>query len=308
MIGGAGVRRAATAITIGLVVGVGFGLRAADAEQANRPLAAARSRALMMAAIRADEALASLAAVLSDAIDHARRGSAQTVAGDRPPAPELEAAADVLVRGAGSADDAQHAVAALAGLASSIAPGRQLPTLSSNAPDLLLLATGLRSGTEAATLFVARRHATDAIVAALGEAISALDRDLPAAAIASLDRATAPLALLADWVQPPPLFGYWMKVTRELLDAARGIATATIAGDPVAQRAAAERYAKAGQAARGADNALAVSLSEEGAAVSGIQLQRLAAAADGVRAERAAVQPLTVAGSQRNAAAVSILV
>lgn len=297
MIGGAGLRRAATAIAIGLVVGVGFGLRSADASQADMPLAAARSQALQTAANRADDALASLAAVLADAIDHARKGSGETVAGDRPPAPELAAAADALVHGAGTADAANHAVAALVGLALGIAPEQPLAPLPYGGPDLLLMATGLRSSADAATLFVERRHATETIVGALGEAVSALDRNLPAAAIVSLDRATAPLALLDDWVQQPPLFTYWMKVTRQLLDAARDIATATIAGDPIAQRAAAMRYAKAGEAARGADNALAVSLSEEGAAVSVVELQRLAATASGVVDERAAVQQLLVPGS-----------
>jgi hypothetical protein len=159
------------------------------------------------------------------------------------------------------------------------------------------MAVGLRSGMDAATLFVERRHATEAVVGALGEAVSALDRNLPAAALDSLDQATSPLALLDAWEERPPLPRYWMKVTRELLDAARGIATATIAGDPVAQQAAAERYARAGEAALGADNALAVALSEEGAAVSGIQLRRLAEAARGVAEVRAAVQPLIDPGS-----------
>ena len=282
MIGGAVVRRAATAIVIGLAVGVGFGLRSTDAAGADAPLEAARREGLALAQATADEALAGLGEVLSEAIDHARRGSALTVAGDRPPAPELEQAADVLVRGAGTADAARRGVEELAGTASAVSPEQVVPPLPYSGPDLLLLASSLRSSAEAATLWVERRHATEAIIDALGEAVSALDRDLSAAAISSLDRATAPFALLDAWEERPALFRYWMKVTRELLDAARGIATATIAGDPVAQQAAAQRYAKAGEAARGADNALAVSLSEEGGAVSGNELRRLAAAAAGV--------------------------
>ncbi|MDP9467776.1 MAG: hypothetical protein M3P32_03415 [Chloroflexota bacterium] len=297
MIGGAAARRAVTAIVIGLVLGIGFGLRSADPSLADQPLEAARRQGLVAAAARAEEALASLNQVLSDAIDHARRGSALTVAGDRPPAAELEAAASRLVAGAGTADTARRAVEALAGTAAAVAPGMQVPSLPYGGPELLLMAVGLRSGMDGATLFVERRHATEAIVDALRDAVSALDRDLPAAALEGLDQATAPLALLDAWEESPPLFRYWMKVTRELLDAARGIATATIAADPVAQQAAGERYAKAGEAARGADNALAVSLSEEGAAVSGVQLRRLAEAAAGVAEVRAAVQPLTDPGS-----------
>ena len=156
------------------------------------------------------------------------------------------------------------------------------------------MASGLHSSADAATLFVERRDATEAIVGALGDALEALKEDLPATALVSLDRTTAPFALLRSWADRPRLLDYWMQVIGELIDAARDIAEATIARDPVAQKAAGERYAKAGEAARGADNALAVTLSEEGAAVSVIQLQRLAAAAATVDEERGALRPLTV--------------
>ena len=64
-----------------------------------------------------------------------------------------------------------------------------------------------------------------------------------------------------------------------------------------AVRVAAAQYARAGDAARGADNALAVTISEEGSAVTGASLRRLAAAA-GVAAEgRAAVQAFMHPGS-----------
>ncbi len=297
MINGAGVRRAGTVIAIGLAVGFGFGLRSADPSRADAPLEVARRQGLAAAAATADAALDSLSGVLADAIDHARLASALTVAGDRPPAPELDAAADVLVAGAGTADAARRAMDALAGTAAAVEPGGHVPAQPYGSPELLLMAVGLRSGSGAATLFVERRHATEAVVGALGQAVSALDRDLPAAAIESLDSAAAPLALLEAWEERPPLFRYWMKVIRELFDAARGIATATIAADPVAQQAAAERYAKAGHAARGADNALAVTLSEEGAAVSSNQLRRLAQAASGVADLRAAVRSLTAPGA-----------
>ncbi len=297
MIGAARARRATTAIVIALVVGLGFGLRSADPSLADPPLEAARARALAEAATHADDALKSLAAALAEAIDRARTGAALTVAGDQPPAPELSAAADLLQASSGSADAAHRAVEALIEMASDIAPAWHVPALSLTGADLLLAASGLRTSADGATLFVERRHATEATVAALGDALSALDADLPATAITSLDRTDAPLALLDAWSDRPPLLGYWRKVTGELIDAARGIAEATIAGDPAAQRAAAQRYAKAAEAARGADNALAVSLAEEGNAVSLGELQRLAAAAGAVADERAALQPFTAPGS-----------
>ena len=283
-----------SAIGIGLVVGLGFGLRSADPLLADPPLAAVRLGALMTAASQADAALARLAGVLTDAIDHARLGAALTVAGDRPPASELAAAADALEAGASTADAAHRAVERLNALAACIMPGRQVPALSLTGPDLLLIASGLRTSGDAATLFVERRHATEMIVGALGDALAALKGDLPATALASLDTSRAPLALLRAWPQRPRLLDYWIQVTGELIGAARDIAEATIARDPVAQKAAGERYAKASEAARGADNALAVTLSEEGAAVSVTQLRQLAAAAGTVDQERGALQPLTV--------------
>lgn len=294
MIGGGAARRAVTAIAIGLVVGLGLGFRSANPSLADPPLQAARLEALMTSASQADAGLARLSGVLNDAIDHARLGSALTVAGDRQPAPELAAAAHALESGAGTADGAHRAVEQLVAVAACIAPGQQVRALSLTGPDLLLMASGLHSSADAATLFVERRDATEAIVGALGDALEALKEDLPATALVSLDRTTAPFALLRSWADRPRLLDYWMQVTGELIDAARDIAEATIARDPVAQKAAGERYAKAGEAARGADNALAVTLSEEGAAVSVIQLQRLAAAAATVDEERGALRPLTV--------------
>ena len=297
MIGALRMRRAATVMVIGLVVGLGFGIRSADPSLADPPLEAARAQALAQAAAHADDALASLAALLSAAIDRARKGAALTLAGDQPPAPEFAAAADLVEGKAGTADAAHRAVEALIELASSISPARHIPALPLAGPGLLLAASGLRTSADAAALFVERRHATDAIVRALRDALASLDANLPVAAIGSLDRTVVPLALLDAWAGRPPLLGYWRKVTGELIDAARGIAEATIAGDVVAQRAAAQRYAKAAEEARGADNALAVSLAEEGNAVSVVELRRLAAAAGEVADERLVVRTLIVPGS-----------
>lgn len=282
MIGGSGLHRGLTAIVIGLVVGIGFGLRSADPKQADPAAAAPRAERLRSAAGVADGALSDLAAVLRDALEHARRGAALSVAGDSPPAPELIAAADRLVAGAETADAARRALLDMAGTAASVAPDLAIPTLSYTSPDLLVIAAQLRAGAEAATTFVERRHATEAIVRSLGEAAAALDGNDPVAALRALDTATTPLALIDAWHDRPPLLGYWMTITGDLLDAARGIATATIEGDPGAVAAAAARYAEAAKTARGADNALVLSLSEEGSAVSGTALRRLAVVAGAV--------------------------
>jgi hypothetical protein len=297
MIGGVGRRGAITIIVTALVVGIGLGLRSSDPSRADPAADAARTERLAAAAATADHALAQLSDVLARALDHVRTGSALAVAGDLPPAPELMSAAEGLAGGAGTADAARRALVALAGTAASVAPGKEMPALSYTGPDLLLISAQLHSSAEAATVFVARRHATAAIVSALADAAAALDGNQPAGAIAALDRATAPLALLDEWQDRPPLFRYWMTVIGDLLDAARGIATAAIAGDQSGLAAAAQHYAAAAAAARGADNALAVTLSEGGSAVSEVALRRLAAAAREVVDLRAALAPLLRRGS-----------
>ncbi|MGZ6372076.1 MAG: hypothetical protein ACXWL8_01630, partial [Candidatus Limnocylindria bacterium] len=208
------------------------------------------------------------------------------------PAPELTAAADVLSSGAGEADAARRALVVLAGIAAAVRPGANVPALSYGGADLELTAGQLRASAAAATLFVERRHAAQAVVDALAAGLAALDKNDPAAALDSLAKADAPLALLGDWAERPPLFRYWMMISADLIEAARGIARATLDDDPAAVKAAAERYAKAADAANGADNALAVTLSQEGSAVSETPLRRLAAAADEVADARSAVNAL----------------
>ncbi len=251
----------------------------------------ARAGALADAAEAAETALAKLSAELERARDHARRGASLTVAGEAP-APELTAAADVLAGASDEADGARRTLVVLDGMAAAIQPDAPVPSLTYGGADLEQLAAQLRSAADAATLFVERRHATQAVVDALAAALAALDRNDPAAALDGLRAADAPLALLAEWKERPGLLRYWMMISVELLDAAGDIARATIAGDAEAVKAAAARYAEAADAALGADNALAVTLSEEGAAVSVTPLQRLAARAEEAAEARSALQPL----------------
>ena len=291
MIGSAGRRRAVIGIVAALAVGIGFGLRSADPALADPPGEMDRASRLTDAAALANSTLGRLSAGLEEARDHARRGTALTVSGDAPAA-ELVRAADLLAGAGDEADAARRALLALAGYATAIRPHATVPTLSYSGTDLELMAAQLRSSAAAATLFVERRHATEAVVDALAAGLAALDREDPAGALAALDAADAPLAILDDWEERPPLFRYWMTISRDLLDAAAGIATATLAGDPAAVAAAAERYAEAADAARGADNALAFSLSEQGSAISATPLRRLAGVADEATDARAELQPL----------------
>lgn len=296
MIGAAGRRRSVIVIGLGLAVGIGFGLRSADPASADPPGAAARTRFIADAADAADMALARLDAQLKRARDHARRGTALTVSGDAP-APELTSAADLLAGASDEADAARRDLQVLDGVAAGIQPTATVPSLSYGGTDLELIAAQLRRSAAAATLFVERRHATQTVVDALGAALADLERDDPSAALASLATADAPLALLQAWEERPPLLRYWLMISADLLDAAGDIARATISDDPTALQAAAERYAKAADAARGADNALALTLSEEGAAISATPLRRLAALADAVDQARSGLAQVRQAGS-----------
>ena len=278
-------------IAAGLAVGIGFGLRAADPAVADPPGAAARAAGLLDATETADAALVRLADGLDAALEHARQGTALTVAGEAP-APELISAADLLAAAGADATAAGGALRSLTGLTAAIRPGAAVPALSYAGPDLEQMAAQLRSGAEAATTFVERRHATEAVVDALAAGLAALEREDPTAAIAALDQADAPLALLEAWEERPPLLRYWMTTSRDLIAAAGDIARATIAHDPAAVEAAGKRYAAAAKTASGADNALAFTLSEEGSAISGTPLRRLAAAADEAADARLALQPL----------------
>jgi hypothetical protein len=296
MIGAAGRRRAVIVIGLGLAVGIGFGLRSADPASADPPAAAARTTLMADAADAADMALAQLNAELRRARDHARRGTALTASGDAPAA-ELTAAADVLAGASDEADAARRDLLVLGGVAAAIRPAATVPSLTYGGTDLQLIAAQLRRSAAAATLFVERRHATQAVVDALGAALADLERDDPSAALDSLTTADAPLALLGAWQERPPLLRYWMMVSADLLDAAGDIARATIKDDPAAVEAAGERYAKAAEAAQGADNALALTLSEEGAAISATPLRRLAALADEADDARSGLAQVRQAGS-----------
>jgi hypothetical protein len=290
------VRRAAIVIVVGVAIGIGLGLRSADPSLADPPAEAARQRLLADAAKDADAALARLGADLVTARDHARQGVALTVSGEAP-APELTSAADLLAGSTDEAEAVRQALVTLRGVAASVEPEAKVPLLSYGGTDLQLTAAQLRTSAAAATLFVDRRHATQAVVEALAAALAALEREDPAAALTSLHQADAPLALLQDWEERPPLLRYWLGVSADLIGAARDIAMATLDDDPAAIAAAGRRYADAAERARGADNALAVTLSEEASGVSATPLRRLAALADEASDARARLAPLLRAGS-----------
>jgi len=291
MIRASRVPGAISLLAVVALAGATFGLRPHDSARADPLLEAGREGQLAAVASAADAALARLADGLASALDAARRGSALTVAGDEPPAPKLVAAAVMLQAASADADASRRALGVLAGTIAALAPGTPAPGLPFGASELLEVAAQLRAAADAATVFVGRRDATVTVVEGLGAGLAELDAGQPAAALAHLEASAVALASLDDWQDPPQLLTYWMSVIGRLVDAARDIAVATIDGDTDALVEAAVRYRDAAELARGADNALAVALSEAGAAVSATPLQRLAALVGGTADARAAVAP-----------------
>jgi len=276
-----------------LVLGLVIGLRPADPASADPSTTAGRAARLAGMARIADDDLRRLTELLVATVDDARSGAALTVAGDDPPAPPLIAAADRLDGGLQVADGAQSALVALRGTAAAVDPGLVLPPSGVNGAALSSIAGQLREAADAATSFVARRHATDAVLAALADALAALDHDQAQAALHFLADAAAPMELVRAWPSAPVTLALWLATTDGLLLAVRAMADATLADDPVAAAKASDDYAKAAEAARGADVSLALALSEGGAAVTAIPLRRLADGLSDLTALREAIATLS---------------
>ena len=276
MIGGRS-RWALLSLVLAVVAsGLCFGLRAASPAAADPPAAAARAARFTSAARAADAAIAGLARLLASAVEDARQGAALAVAGDDPPAPLLLAAADRLEHGLATVDAAQRAMTTLKGVAAATDPALHLPDLAADRFALTSIVSQLRAAADAATLFVERRHATEAVLRALRDGVAALERNDPYATLDRVDEARAAFEVLASWQQPPLTLVVWLGTTGELLDATAAIAAATIWGDRQALDAAGRRYADASVAARQADSALAIALAEGGSATTSVPLRRMA--------------------------------
>ena len=301
MIGG---RSGSAVMSVVLAVGATglcFGLRSPSPAGADPPAAAGRAVELARALNRADAAIDSMIQLLESSVEEARRGAALAVAGNEPPAPPLRAAADRLEPGLATVDEAQRAMAALAGVAAATAPTLQLPELAADRAAVTSIASQLRDAAGAATEFVERRHSADIVLQALQDGVAAVEGNDPHAALDRIDEARAAFEVLTSWAQPPAALAVWLGTTHDLIDATAAIAGATISGDQPALDAARIRYADAAAATRQADSALAIALAEGGSATTSVPLRRLAsllASAAAVRASLASMlaQPVPSPG------------
>jgi len=283
---------AARSLIATLVLGALLALRPASAAAADPPGERAREAAIDSAAGVTATQVDELSAVLEVARDAARRGSALVVSGAQDPAPELLAAAAALEEGATVATRAQAAMTALSGVFAAVRPRDAPPALAVSAPTLLGIASQLRGSADAGRAFVERRHASEATLSAMGEALAAMERGDVDAAETALGAARDAQAVVGAWDAQPPELSIWLATTSAMLDAADRIVAAVRSGDAAAADAAGADYREAAGRAALADRALALAISEGGAAVTATPLVRLAGALQEVAAARAALEEL----------------
>jgi hypothetical protein len=272
-----------------LLLGVLLAGRPAAADAADPPTAASRLAVLRVAAERADHALFALLSELRIAVDAGRRGSALTVEGDRPPATDFESAADAAARAAVLAIPAEQTTISLNGTLAGVAPSFGNVPHGPQAVTLERIGLQLTAAAQTSGPFVERRHAAADALAALADALAALGDDDATGALAALDRADAARATVADWPEPPSVLPYWLHTTGGMLGAARRIAQATIEDDPGAAAQGGRAYRRAAEQAHRADIALALAMTESGAALASGPLRGLADALAAVIAQREAV-------------------
>jgi hypothetical protein len=274
---------------------LGTVLAARPAGSVDPTVVAERVSTLRAQAAEAATRIDALIAQLKVAVDAGRRGSALVIDGDESPRADLLEAAQAVSDASGEAALAAAATARVTGTMAAVTPGRDPIPAGPTTALLPGISAQFASAADAADPFVARRLATDETLAALADALAALDNDDPRTALAALDRADAALDVIRDWEEPPTVLPVWLETTDELLAAARWIAVASLAGDEEAVTRSARRYARAAAEARQADTALAIAIAESGSSLAATPLQLLADALDAATAQRQALEEILAA-------------
>jgi hypothetical protein len=279
-----------TGIGSALLLGLLLTLRPSGAEAADPALAASRAAVLERLVAADDARLTALAAELQRAIDAGRRGSALIIEGQTPPAGDLEQAAAAAKRAAELAVASERADAAVDGTVLSVPIGgaTTIPP-GPRAGELVGIDGQLRDAAPASGPFVARRQAAADTLDGLAAALAALRADDPATALEALRQAAEARARIAAWPDPPPVLPFWLRTTGGMLFSARRIAHASLDEDLAAAEQAGRAYRRAARDARQADTALALALSESGAALASTPLARLADALEAVTTRRLAM-------------------
>ncbi len=218
-------------------------------------------------ATAADQSLADAEELMLAATDQARQGMSAIVAGNADPAVGLTAAASGFEGAAPSVGDAQTNLTALRWTLQALDPNAAAPQLTIEQADVLAIsAQWLAAVPPSAALTDLRRQAEEAVTR-LTDAVAALDADDPAAALASLDQAEAALEPIRDQSDQIPALGVWIETVDALITAARDMALAAQAGDPVALAEAQAAYEAAAADAARADQALTIAIGETAAQI-----------------------------------------
>lgn len=291
--------RPATALgTLAIVLsGLLFVGRSADPRLADPAADAARSEALRRAGSAAAAALERLHVALETALAEGRAGTAATVSGDADPAPSLLHAADKIDTARAPAIAAVEALDRLSGLLR--AGGVVLQPLDVSLGQLATIAGQFRGAAPPASEFASMRRRTERTVAELGEALAALGRGDPEAALQAADRADAELAAIRAWKADLVTLPLWISTAGRLLTALRTGSAALISGDATALAKARREFAAAAVEARRADLALGIAIAEGGSSIADPALRGLAGALAEVQRSADAVASVMRGVSER---------
>ena len=247
------------------------------------------SRASLDAGIVADRevataVLARLRDRLAAGIADARDGAALTVQLSDRPGAHLESAGRTFADADALSFTARQAVGRLRGDLAIV--GRDGPSLELDAGELASIGGELTGSAAAADGFWAMHRSSETALAAIQQALAALARSDPTAALTALDIADASLAEVRAVKIGLDTLPVWLDTSTRLTAALRQLATAVRDGDRAAAKAAEQAYAAAAADARRADLGLAIAIAEGGSAMTATPLS---AAADALSAVDAAI-------------------
>jgi hypothetical protein len=282
-----GTRAAVSAVlALGLTL-ASFGGRTADpaADLAGRRLVEERAGAVVAALDR-------LGTSLRPGIDAARHGSAQVVAGDEDPGPQLTRAADLLRDAEPAAGEVLRAASALDGALRARRPGEGAFESGLAPGEIGSIASQLEASADGADAFATMRRRAEGLIGTLEEALRALEAGDLDAAGALADEARTDHDALTAWENALLTLPVWIETTDAMIGDVEEIVRATRRGDGAAAGAAAAAFAGRADEGATADRALRIAMSEGGASVMAPVLGRLAGVLDTIarmRAEAAAI-------------------
>jgi hypothetical protein len=256
------VFRIAKSLAVLVVVAFVFGVRAADASDADPIRVAWLSAEAAAQAASADAALATAESQMRDATEEARRGQAAVLEGEVDPTVPLEAAGVGFEAAATPFGQARAELAHLGWTLRALDPQAIPPTLEMEPSDVAAIGGQWRAAAPTCAILAGLRRQAEGTLEALDDALAALDADDPAAALDATDTAAALINQVREFTDSLATLGFWVDTVDALIDAGRDIALAAQAGDAAALAEAQARYEVAATDAGRADQALTIALGE----------------------------------------------